>query len=505
MFFSYLRGVKKQLNSPSKKGQVPGELITITKEEYDTLQTEVVYLKHELAQIKRMIFGCKSERFVSQDPNQLTLEMEEPAPLVLPTKKPKEATQNINPSEKQGHPRLPIPEHLPRVEEIIEPSQDLTGATKIGEVITEVLEYIPGKLIVRRIVRPKYSLPNQEGVVIADMPTLPLPRSNAGAGLLAHILICKFVDHLPFYRIVKQFKREGFQVAESTVNDWFSATCNLLDPLYEKLKEKVQQSSYLMADETPLPVLTSQKKNATHKGYHWVYFSPLEKLICFDYRKSRGREGPQEFLQPFSGFLQTDGYTAYDDFDNHKDITLMACMAHARRKFEQARDNDPERAEYVLSQMQLLYQIERTAREQQLSFERRKALRQKEAVPVLSALEKWFKEQLVEVLPKSAMGKAIAYTLKLWSRLVRYVDNGFLEIDNNWVENSIRPVTLGRKNYLFAGSHEGAQRAAMIYSFVETCKKNGIEPMAWLKDVLKRLPDHKANKLEELLPQNWKK
>jgi hypothetical protein len=227
----------------------------------------------------------------------------------------------------------------------------------------------------------------------------------------------------------------------------------------------------------------------------------LEKLVCFDYRKGRGREGPDEFLCQFRGMLQTDGYNAYDIYEKKAGITLFGCMAHARRKFENAKDNDPARAEYVLERMRKLYMTERKAREEGLSYEQRKLLRLKESNPVLEELEKWMKEQLPEVLPKSSIGQAITYTLGLWPRLTRYVHNGEVEIDNNFIENSIRPVAIGRKNYMFAGSHEAAQQAAMIYSFLGTCKINGVEPFGWLKNTLSRIPDQSIQRLEELLPR----
>jgi hypothetical protein len=255
-----------------------------------------------------------------------------------------------------------------------------------------------------------------------------------------------------------------------------------------------------MADETPIPVQTRDKPGSTHKGYHWVYYSPLEKLVCFDYRKGRGRDGPEKFLESFRGMLQTDGYVAYDIYEKKDGITLFGCMAHARRKFEKAKDNDLKRAEYVLERMQQLYLTEREAREKGLSFEQRKELRVEQSLPVLKELEKWMKEQLPEVLPKSSIGQAITYTLGLWNRLTRYIDNGHVEIDNNLIENSIRPVALGRKNYLFAGSHEAARNAAMIYSFLGTCKINNVEPYQWLKNTLQRIPDQSIQKLDELLP-----
>jgi transposase len=464
-------------------------------------EAEILYLKQELAQLKRMIFGSKSERHLGGDPSQLILGLGVEA--VAPPEKETEQityTRNKSDNKKGTAIRLALPAHLHRVEHIIEPEEDITGARRMGEVVTEILEYTPGKFYVEKYIRPKYVLPKEERIVIGELPSLPIPRGNAGSGLLAHILISKFTDHLPFYRQVQQFKRQDIEIAESTISGWFAASCRLLEPLYDTLVKKVQQSNYLMADETPIPVQTKDKPGSTHKGYHWVYYSPVDKLVCFDYRKGRGREGPEKFLGSFRGLLQTDGYVAYDTYENRDGITLFGCMAHARRKFEKAKDNDLKRAEFVLERMQQLYLIEREARENGLSFELRKELRVKQSLPVLKELEKWMKEQLPDVLPKSSIGQAIAYTLGLWTRLTRYVDNGQVEIDNNLIENSIRPVAIGRKNYMFAGSHEAAQQAAMIYSFLGTCKINNVEPYQWLKNTLQRISDQSIQKLDELLP-----
>ena len=409
-----------------------------------SLTAELLYYKQELAQLKRMIFGSKSERHIGNDPSQLSLglDVETGTP---PEKETEQITYTRNKSDnKKGSAvRLALPSHLYREEHIIEPEEDINGARKIGEVVTEILEYTPGKFYVERYVRPKYVFPKEEKIVIGELPSFPIPRGNAGAGLLAHLLISKFIDHLPFYRQVQQFKRADIDIAESTISGWFAASCRLLEPLYETLVKKVQQSIYLMADETPIPVQTKDKPGSTHKGYHWVYYSPLEKLVCFDYRKGRGRDGPEEFLGSFRGLLQTDGYVAYDIYEKKDGITLFGCMAHARRKFEKAKDNDLKRAEYVLERMQQLYLTEREAREKSLSFEQRKELRVEQSLPVLKELEKWMKEQLPDVLPKSSIGQAITYTLGLWNRLTRYIDNGHVEIDNNLIENSIRPVALG--------------------------------------------------------------
>ena len=319
--------------------------ITEQENQISNLQIDAQYYKHEWDKLKRMLFGQKSERFVqtSQSEQQLTLPFETIVRPVETTETEIVAyTRKKKKKEKLPHGRSPLPENLPRQEIIIEPDIDLTGAKKIGENITEILEYIPGKLFVKKFVRPKYVLPEEKGIVTAELPPLPIPKGNAGPSLLAHLIISKYTDHLPFYRQVQQFKRYGYtNIAESTIIDWFNATCRLLKPLYENLRAQVQGCNYLMADESPIKVLTEDKPGATHKGYYWGYNAPLKNLICFEYQKGRGREGPKEFLKDFEGMLQTDGYSAYDYFENREKIKLLACMAHARRKFDESLPNDP--------------------------------------------------------------------------------------------------------------------------------------------------------------------
>ncbi|MBK9292487.1 MAG: IS66 family transposase [Bacteroidetes bacterium] len=451
-----------------------------------------------------MLFGAKSERFVAANPNQLTLfELPEP-------QKPEPQTQQINytrtkagQKNKQQPLRLELPAHLPRKQQVIEPQNLPEGARFIGNAITEVLEYEPGSIYVRQIVRPKYVLgQNQEQtqIAIAELPSLPIEKGNAGASMLAHLIVSKYADHLPFYRQVQMFKRQKLQLSESTINGWFSASCQLLEPLYHSLVAKVQSSGYLQADETPIAVLTKDKPGSTHKGYLWVYHDPMERLVVFDYQAGRGREGPEKFLKDFSGVLQTDGYAAYNGLRLKGHILQLACMAHARRNFEKALDNDSQRAETALLLIGKLYQIERMAKENHLNHDEIKILRQQQAQPVLEQLHRWLSEQHACVLPKSAIGQAITYMLTLWPRLIRYLDDGRYQMDNNLIENTIRPVALGRKNYLFAGSHEGAKRAAMIYSLLATCKLNEVEPFGWLSHTLEVLPDHPANQLYKLLP-----
>lgn len=477
------------------------EIISISKKEYLELKSENEYLKQQLAELKRMIFGAKSERFIPQASNQISLfEL----PEAEPEPQKEEITYTRTKSENKKQPvRTELPAHLPRVDEVIEPEVLPDGAKKIGENITEVLEYKPANIYVRRIIRPKYILSQtdeQTQIITAALPSIPIPRSNAGEGLLSHLIVSKFVDHLPFYRQSQMFKRQGITIAESTMGGWFSGVCRLLEPIYQVLKQDVFSGDYLQADETPIPVLTQDKPGATHKGYHWVYHNPVTRQVLFDYQKSRGREGPEMILENFSGYLQTDGYSAYSNLKRNQPITLLACMAHARRKFEHAKDNHPALAQQALAMFSELYDIERKGREAEFTFDQLKKLRQKESMPVLDKLHLWLQENIITALPKSSMGIAIGYTLKLWSRLIRYTEDGRFQIDNNLIENSIRPVALGRKNYLFAGSHEAAQNAAMIYSFFACCKVKNIDPFIWLKETLSKIHTTPKEDLYKLIP-----
>lgn len=474
------------------------------KDKTAELEISNLHLKEELAQMKRMIFGSRSERFVPSTPPQqtsLNLELETvaPPPPVIETitykrKKP-ESSHRLNTG------RLPLPANLKRVPVIIEPQEDITGLKRIGEEITEELEYSPGKLFVNQYIRAKYAKVGNEGVIIGELPSRPIEKGIPGPGLLSTIVIDKYVDHLPCHRQIQRFERLGMKIPASTMSEWISATSALLSPLYDVLKSEVLNQPYIQADETPIKVLDKDKKGATHRGYFWVYHAPLIKMALFEYRPGRGGSGPVELLKDFKGYLQTDGYGVYDQFDNGR-IELFHCMAHARRYFDEALGNDRVRAEYVLGEMQRLYDVERQTREEGMSYKQRYELRQEKCLPVLQRIHSWMKENIIEVLPQSMIGKAIAYTLSRWEKLCFYTNDGRLEIDNNLVENAIRPVAIGRKNYLFAGSHHAAQRSAMLYSLVGTCKKRGIEPYQWLKDTLTKIPDWKANELCQLLPCN---
>jgi transposase len=475
---------------------------------YEKLVEQNATLRHELDNLKRLIFGSKNERFIPScsTPSQLSLDMPSDAVATCSVTKTQkiEYVRNTTQVTKEHPGRTKLPEHLERREIIIEPAQVTEGCKKIGEEITEELEYEPGKLFVNRYVRPKYVMADNKGIIIAPVIDRPLPKAIVGPGLLAQIIIDKYVDHLPLYRQLERFKREGINIPYSTIGDWVKNGCTLIDPLYESLKKLIVQSNYLHADESPIKVLDKDKKGTTHRGYYWVYHNSIDGLVWFDYQEGRGREGPVEVLKDFKGYLQTDGYTVYDFFKEDKDITVLHCMAHARRMFFEAKDNDKAVAEYALEQIGLLYNIERKAKEQQLDPEQILQLRQTEAVPMLESLGRWMKETYLKVLPKSAIGKALGYSISRWRELMLYASDGKLNIDNNPVENSIRPLAIGRKNYLFAGSHEAAKRSAILYSLMGTCKLHGINPFIWLRDVLQRIATYPINKIEDLLPHNWK-
>jgi transposase len=477
--------------------------------ENEKLKAQILVHTNELARIRKLINGAKSERFIpSENALQLALQGfagEDSANRTVATEQitytRKKSKQTFTP-----HGRNPLPEHLPRKEIIIEPECDTTQMIKIGEDVTEELDYEPGKLYVNRYVRPKYARQGGDGVVIATLPTRPIEKGIAGPGLLSHLAIGKYVDHLPLYRQRKQFLRHDVKLPAATIGDWLRRTCELLLPLYELKRELIQKAHYLQTDETSIRVQDSATKGKCHKGYYWVYHDPLARLVFFDYQDSRSRDGPEKMLSDFSGFLQTDGYVGYDAFGSRNSITHLACFAHARRYFVDAVPNDASnRAEWMLLHIQKLYDVERLARENAYSHEQRYELRQTEVLPVLTEMKAWLETERQQVLPKSGLGQAMAYMLKFWQRLNVYTTDGRLEIDNNLVENAIRPVALGRKNYLFAGSHDAARRGAIIYSLVVTAQLHDVEPFKYLKDVIARISDHPHKQLAELLPQNWKR
>ncbi|OED38996.1 hypothetical protein AB834_00420 [PVC group bacterium (ex Bugula neritina AB1)] len=499
-------------------------------EQADVQQKEqIALLKHENAQLKRLLFSARSERHVpkTEDPAQLELDFGELAPTDMEPKanlKEEKIKVEYERRKKKHVGRHPLPEHLP-VEEIrIEPENlpedaEQNGYVHIADTIVETLEYTPGSLFKKRYILPRYVKTEKDETGAekteffqATMPSRPLPKSIAESGLLTHLITQKFLYHLPFYRQIKQFKElYETELRKSSVNDWFVATCTLLKPLYEKLKQKILESNYLQADESPIQVQDNDKKTRlafasggkTHRGYQWVYQDPLSQLVLFDYQKGRGKNGPKAMLSTFTGVLQTDGYAVYDKLIKNKpEVMLIGCAAHARRYFFDAKDSDPK-AEIALNYFQKVYTVERQIREIGVfDFEKIAGIRTEKALPVWKDFFAWAKKEYPNALPKSPFGKALYYLLQREQKLTGYCRDGKLQIDNNLVENSIRPLALGRKNYLFAGSHDAAQRIAMMYSFFGSCHKQGINPVKWLKYVLDNIAQTPINRIEELLPNN---
>ncbi len=474
-------------------------------------ESEILQKDQRIAWLERMIFGQKRERFTSSPEGQLSL------PFDVDTKEieviveliQKEKITSPAPKEKRNHPgRIALPGHLEIRETIIEPAGDLSDMVHVGDEITDELEMEPAKYYIHRIIRRKYAPKSGEGsFMIGDLPSRVLDKAIAGAGLITQAIIDKYVDHIPIYRQLQRFAREGIPIKEPTIHQWVQRSIEKLKMLYNYLWESQVRCGYLQVDETTIKVLrsdgsTKNEKHAAHLGYYWVYNDPVANIAIFKYEKGRSGDFPTKQLKDFTGFLQTDGYAGYNQLAQKDDIIHLSCWAHVRREFEKALLNDKAKAEIALTLIQQLYKIEREL--QSVEPDQRKEQRLQKALPIANAFFKWVAQQKPQVLPKSQIGKAINYTIERYESLLTYMNNGNLCIDNNPVENSIRPVAIGRKNYLFAHNDESAQNAAMIYTFMSICKKHNVNPYVWLKQTLLKIEETSIQNLAKLLPQNFK-
>lgn len=469
------------------------------------LQDEIAYLKSQIEALKRMQFGQKRERFEG-DPAQGVLPFEPAQELVeVHEEEIKEEITYVRKKQSAHKGRVALPAHLP-VEEIhIHPEGDLSGMVCIGKEITEELDCEPARFFIRRYIRYKYAPKNGEGVCVAALPERVIEKGIPGAGLLASILTDKFFDHMPLYRQKQRFARESIPIASSTLEGWVKQSLERLEPLFSQLRFDIKAKGYLQIDETGIKVLESEKKGACHMGYYWVYHSPLDGLVLMDYKPTRGSVATVDMLREFRGYLQSDGYAVYDKIGQRPGITAVACWAHARREFERALQNDKLRASKAMTLIQQLYAVERKAKQEQLSPADTKELRLSESLPVINELGKWIFAEVKSTLPKSQIGKAMRYATERWDKLCAYLQDGSLHIDNNAIENAIRPIALGRKNYLFAGSHDAAARAGMMYSFFAMCKKHEVNPNQWLKYALENIMTINHKHIRDLYPQNYKK
>ena len=477
-----------------------------------TLLGQIDDLNGQLYYLKRQLFGKKSEKL---DPaqrllfenlyDQVKAKIEEQKqPKIKVVKKRKNANH-------KG--RKPLPKDLPREIIEIEPTEEEktcficnNAKQRIGSEETEKLEYVPASFYVKKYVRYKYACKEcQSNISIGQLPPMAIDKGIAGEGLLAHIITCKYCDHVPLNRLEGILKRHGVDINVSTMCDWVGKSADLLEPLVRRMHEKILQSPKINTDDTPIPVKSKKRRGSTYNGYLWVYIDDKHNVV-FDFTPTRSREGLLKFLGKYSGYVQADAYSGYDEFfRKNKSATEVGCNAHARRKFDYALDTDPVRAARMLVLWGRLYDIERKARDENYSSAQLLEARQKQARPILAEIKTALDEYKNQVLPKSPIGKAVTYSRNQWEALNRYVDDPMLDIDNNLSERTLRMVVIGRKNYMFAGSEAGAWRAAIIYSLVASCKLNGIDPFRYFRDVLARVSTHPADKIDELLPAEWKK
>lgn len=485
-------------------------------------------LNDQLAWFRNKYWKPKSEKYISPDPNQRKIDFDgldvipEEEELIKEVEKEVIAYERKKPVKEKKKPvRLPLPDFLRREEEIIVPEGINEDWECLGEEVTEILEHKPGEIYVRRIVRPKYALKKhlqraveteaQKSTPVirtAELPLLPLPRSNAGPTILAELHVAKYVYHLPFHRQLAMFKQLSVSLPASTVNNWFAGCSDLLRALYNRLKECVLESNYIQVDESTVPVINNEK-HKTVKAYMWMVRAVMDNLVFFHYDKgSRAQKVVVELLQGYQGAIQTDGYAAYSVYEQKKGVLLLGCWAHARRKFNEAIKEDKASAEYALEQIGLIYKVEHMADDQQMTYEQRAELRKRLAYPILCAFEKWLVSHYPKTVTGGRMYKAISYTYSLFHKLTRYHLDGRYLLDNNLAENAIRPLAIGRKNFMFCGNHDAAENAAIMYSLFGCCKAHDVNPREWLADVLAEIPRYNADyslDLADLLPHNWKK
>lgn len=495
-------------------------------EQNEKLQARIKELTAQVAWLNRQLFGRKSEKLRAYDPNIPDLFADEFAGLQHQAEEKRdEAVGKIEKESaevrKQNRQNRKMIEDLPVLEtETIEPTGvDLSLYRRIGEEITKVVKHKPGMLYVKEIIRPKYALKDstmlppagQKGVEIAPMPLMPVDKCIADTSLLAEILLQKYEYHVPFYRQIRQYRHLGLEgLTESTLDGWFKKTVELLKPLYESLKKEVFSCDYVQADETTIPVINRGKHKA-EKEYLWMVRSVMEKLVIFHYDMGSRAGSVIESLASqyrFKGYLQCDGFAGYETaFKTNPDVRLVNCMAHIRRDFEHALGENKKEAEYGLAQIQYMYRIEHCCDKAGLSFDGRKAKRRELTRPIMEAMKTWMETEGIKYSPQSLIGKAVSYAYTRWDNMMRCLEDGRLLLDNNLAENAIRPIALGRKNYLFCGNHEAAVNMSVICSLLATCKAHDVNPRDYLKDIIAQMPYHKKSADEELLnllPHKWK-
>lgn len=484
-------------------------VIATLHEQLEESRREVGLLRHRLDALCRRMFGKKSEKV---DPNQLQLAFEilgemDPSSRSLELDSGESVPKVKVRSHRRSKGRRPLPKELPREREVIDVDEADKSCScgeaknKIGEVVTEKLEYVPSSFFVRETVRPKYACPRcHDGVSVAPAPAQAVEKSIAAEGLLAHVVVSKYADHTPLHRLEGIFARHGVEIPRSTMSDWVGNVADALLPIVERMKQELREVDYLQTDDTPVKVLDYRASG--YKGRLWAYLDPLKRQVVFHATQTHEGKGPEEFLSDFEGYLQADAYTGYDELYKTKRIVEVGCWAHGRRRFVEALATDA-RAAPVIALVRELYQIER--RLSDVSAFECKRQREQYSKPILERINELRQELQKTVLPKSPLGEALRYIENQWLALKRFVDDGRLRIDNNGAEYQLRAVAVGRKNWLFAGSFEGARRAATLYSLVQSCRLASIDPFLYFRDVLVRVASHPHRLIAELTPRMWAK
>lgn len=483
-------------------------LITTLREQLKKTQRENELLRHKLDVLCRRLFGKKSDKV---DPNQLRLALELVGSETGTESEPVEADSGEGPRRERRRSRRrratgrqELPGELPRrvvVRDVPEGERVCEcGSEKrvIGEDVSEKLEYVPSSFHVVQTRRVKRACPKGHGVSVGPSPVQAVEKSLAAEGLLAHVVVSKYADHLPLHRQAGILARSGVRLPRSTLCDWVADVAKATSPIVEHMKTELVATSYLQTDDTPVVVLKREVGN--FKGRLWAYLDPLGRQVVYDATPTHEAKGPEAFLSGFSGYLQADAYTGYDGLYRSGAVVEVACWAHARRRVREALDNDP-RAALLLALIQELYRVESDGKE--LSPEERRALRQERSAPVLARIEALRTGLEAEVLPKSPLGEALRYMGNQWEALERYLEDGHLAIDNNAAESQLRIVAVGRKNWLFAGSLDGAKWAAILFSLVQSCRLVGVDPFVYFRDVLMRLPTHPQRLISQLTPRRW--
>ncbi len=484
-----------------------------------TKEQEVAALQHRIDQLCRHVFGKKTEKV---DPNQLKLafaerEAERSEQAAPPSAEgDKDLDAEVPPRhepKKKRRGRRPLPEDLPRKRIEYHPAPEELVCKECGgekkpmkgaEEITEQFDFKPASFFVCEHVRVKYSCTNcQEGVVCPPLPPMPIEKGRPGPGLLAHLVTSKYCDHLPLNRLERIFARSGVEIRRSTMCEWVEQTAFLVRPVVAEIKRQLLSFDVIQTDDTPIRVLDPEDPRGSKQGHLWAYRGKAGVAV-FDYTASRARDGPERFLEGYEGYLQADAYAGYDRIYETRKILEVGCWAHARRKFFEALDSEPEAASSALARIRELYRVEAEANEELLLGDERRDFRREHATPHLTALFDWLEDRAPDALPQSPFGIAVAYTLKLKAALSRYLEYGNLTIDNNAVERALRQVAVGRKNWLFAGSDAGASWAATIYSLVVSCRELGLDPFDYFRDVIERVSTLPASRVAELTPSGWR-